>query len=189
MANNVIKRGMDPEWRGGTAPDALSFDIIAASGTYDWFIGSAFVKNAGTVDSAGTSNNSGVTGGVVCIFDANGNPVVNIAKNTSGASIEGTYEPTQRYRLTIDEAATAAVLNQLMNLTAEAGTVGTLSFGSIGNPGTLKSTRQLDFSTAVAVGTQRMMKIVGLTPLFTGNDITVTDAEVWAVINSANYVA
>jgi hypothetical protein len=188
MANNNVNRGVDARWREGGQTPTDRFDIIAAAGTYDWFVGSAFVKSAGTVDSVGTADSSGVTGTTVIIYDSAGFPVHNIAKNTSGAKIEGTIDPNQIFVCLLDEAATAAALNQLTNLNAETATVGTTPYGALSNPGSPYSLRTLDATDLVAVGTQRQFKIQGLTDQMFDNDITAALCQLYITINPANYV-
>lgn len=185
MANKTIKRGLSPVPREGGQTPTRRYTCVSSSGVYDWFIGSAFEKVAsGEVDSAGTTDTDLCTGAVVVIYDAAGFPITNVAKNTAGITVEGSYLPDQIYAVTLAAAGTAADLSKLANLTAETATVGTSAYGSPANPGSPYSLRQLDTPDT----STEMFTIMGLSDLEFDNDITEANCEVYVRITTANYV-
>lgn len=187
MANVSINRGLDPEWAQGPTPETQRYGPFTTSGSL--FCNSAYLNTDGAMVAAGTSNNSQLTGSTKIIYDVLGIPITNVATATAVGGGEGSISISQRYRILTDAAATTALLDQIANLTAETGTVGVNSYGSVAYPGT-SSRRLLGVSTAAANNnsTQRMLQVVGLGSDQFASDILSERCELYVKIYPGNYV-
>lgn len=183
MANTSINRGLDPEWAQGPTPPTQKYNPFTTSGSL--FINSAFIDTLGVPVAAAvgaTPATDFITGSIKIIYDVNGFPITNVATATAVGGAEGSNDPDQKYRITMDAATTeAASVGFGVNLGAETGTVGTNAYGSLAYPGTT-SKRQITQATLVAIGTARQLTIIGLGSDEFASDPTAANCEFYVRI-------
>jgi hypothetical protein len=128
----------------------------------------------------------GVTGAVVVIYGADGVPIHNIGTAPAGASMEGTIDPNQKFRITTVASATATTQGDFgkgANFTTSENTAGTATYGSLNNYGANYSKRQIDPASFIAVAdtnditTASQVILVERSPLVFGNEFTAAVAD------------
>lgn len=185
MANNSINRGLDPEWAQGPTPETMRSPAFTTSGSL--FANSAVSWTSGAVVAIGTTNTDIVTGSVKLIYDANKLPITNVATATAIQGCEFSTSGDQRFRVQLSAASTLSdAMGKLAHLTAETGTVGTSSYGSLVSNGT-PSKRQLNQAT---LGTaQDPFLVIGVGNDEFAADITAANCVLYVKINPENFGA
>lgn len=206
MANNVITRGLDPEWKQGSNPEVAKY-ILKSTLALAMFKGSPYFIDAGYANACSTGadpivpGTDGVTGSVVMMYGADGFPIHNIGTTPAGATIEGTIDPDQKFRIIKAASATdftQADIGKGGNLTTETSTAGTATYGSLANYGSNYSGRQLSatlitFANAHDIEHGSQLLILERSPQIFDNAFTTEAAEggieLWVKINPLANIA
>lgn len=203
MANNVANRGFDPEWQQGGSPEVGPRFTLKSTLDLAIFKNSPYFVTAGYANSCSTGADpivkgvDGVTGAVVVIYGSDGFPIHNIGTTPAGATIEGTVDPDQKFRLTKAASATDFVqadMGKGSNFTTEASTAGTATYGSLASYGSNYSSRQFS-ATLIAVAdtnditTASQIILVERSPIIFGNEFTteVADGSVECIVKINPY--
>lgn len=157
---------------------------ISASNASDLFVNSPVAVVSGEVlaVAAYSDGTEKVTGTVVRLCTDAGKTVQNVPDSTDGYKAEITYDPNQRYIITMDGTDFAAAdVGKMYSLTAESATANADGF-----TGDAFSKRQLATSTEAASGEQFVVR--GLSGSLE-NAVATDNVEVVVTINSANHNA